>query len=253
MSGSVSGRSTWCGENSKDEEDLKDPVEIMKRAREFLEKQHRIMLDPMTWTIPPPKSPQPPTSPPSSSPPTFIGTTPAVAPLLLVQPDGTEGKSQFLQLYSVALPNSGNAFLTPIAGNSPDPSNLKLLPFVGIVSPERAQGMQNIPTSIGQTNLLLSDQNSQLLLNNLPQQFSNRPQQLQNLANFATNGVFEAPRLLRIPPPPSPPKSFAEHQSPKLENSNDLTDLNSGRPIRLVLNRSVPTIPSPKDNQLVYS
>lgn len=240
MSGGVSGRSTWCGENSKDEENLKDPIEIMKRAKEFLEKQNRIILDPMTWTIAPPAPPpSSPTSPPSISASTISG------PVLIVQPDvtGTKSQSSYIPLYSVAMPGSGNSFFTPISKDPGNESNLQLLPFVGIVSPENSHGLQNIPISTSQANLPFRLGNSELI--NGPQQ------QFQNQVSYMGNKANEMPRMLKIPPPPSPPKFFGEQQNLKLKENNDLTDMSSIKPIRLVLNRSFATSGSRKGSQSI--
>ncbi|EJW76974.1 hypothetical protein WUBG_12118 [Wuchereria bancrofti] len=236
MSGGYSGRSTWCGENSKDEENLKDPVEIMKRAKEFLEKQSKIMLDPMTWTI------GPPTPLPS------ISITPATTkanPVLNVEPDVTGVKLQpsYIPLYSVALPNNANSFFTPTSDVPTNGNNLRLLPFVGIISPENSHNLQNIPISTSQANLPFRFENSK--------QISVQQQQFQNQANHLLNKENEMPLLLKIPPATSPVKFSAEEQNLKVKENNDLTDIGNIKPVRLVLNRPLAALSSRKGNQSV--
>ncbi|VDN93640.1 unnamed protein product [Brugia pahangi] len=236
MSGGYSGRSTWCGENSKDEENLKDPVEIMKRAKEFLEKQSKIMFDPMTWTIRP------------STPPPPISITPVATKanaVLNVQPDVTGAKlqSSYIPLYSVALPNNANSFFTPTSGIPTNGNNLQLLPFVGIISPENSHSLQNIPISTSQANQPVRFENSE--------QINVQQQQFQNQANHLLNKTNEMPLLLKIPPATSASKFFAEEQNLKLKENNDLTDIGSIKPVRLVLNRPLAALSSRKDNQSV--
>lgn len=248
MSGGVSGRSTWCGENSKDEENLKDPVEIMKRAKEFLEKQNRIMLDPMTWTI---ATPAPPPSTSASS--TINATSAAIVPV--IQPGVAEAKAQssYIPLYSVALPGSANSLLVPISKDPPNVSNLQLLPFVRIVSPENSYVLQNDHISTGQANFPSRLENSEQT-SGLQKQFHNQASYMANKENEASNTIDKAneiPRLLKIPPPPSAPKFFAENL--KLKESNDLTDMSSIKPIRLVLNRPLAALASRKESQSVIA
>ncbi|VBB25318.1 unnamed protein product [Acanthocheilonema viteae] len=235
MSGGISGRSTWCGENSKDEENLKDPVEIMKRAKEFLEKQNKIILDPMTWTL------AITTPPPSISVSPVINATSAATvsgPMLVAQPGITEARAQssYIPLYSVALPGDANSLPTPISKDPSNLSNLQLLPFVGILSPENSRGLQNDLISTGQANFPYRLANSEQI-SRLQQQFRNQANYMVNKENEASNTinkVNEIPRLLKIPPSPSTPKFFAEEQNLKLKENNDLTDMSSIKPISCV-------------------
>ncbi|CAG9529909.1 unnamed protein product [Cercopithifilaria johnstoni] len=236
MSGGVSGHSTWCGENSKDEENLKDPVEIMKRAKEFLEKQSKIILDPLTWTI---ATPAP---PPSTSASPVVNAALAVTasgPVLVVQPSvtGEKAQSPHVPLYSVPLPSGANSLLTPISKDSPNVSNLQMLPYVAIGPPENSHNLQNNPISTGQTDLPFRLQNSK--------QISWPQQQFGNQRSYKTNKENEMP-FLKMPLP----KFFVE-QNLKLKGNNDLTDMSSMKPIRLVLNRPSATLASRKGSQSI--
>ncbi|EFO27306.1 hypothetical protein LOAG_01170 [Loa loa] len=227
MSGDYSGRSTWCGENSKDEENLKDPVEIMKRAKEFLEKQGKIILDPMTWTIPPPTT-LPPPPPPSSS--TASAAT-ISNPVLLTQPDviGARSQPQYIPLYSIALPNGASPFFTPTSKHPADVSNLQMLPFVGIITPEMSYNHQNTSILTDQANLPFGYENSE--------QITGQQQQFQIQPSYLANKANEMPHSLKISPPASSSKFFVEKRVPKLKKINDLTDMRSIKPIKLVLNQ----------------
>ncbi|VDO51530.1 unnamed protein product [Onchocerca flexuosa] len=225
MSGSLSGYSTLCGENSKDEENLKDPVEIMKRAKEFLEKQNKILLDPMTWTIPPLSSLQ--TFPPPS-----INTTPVEPisdPLLVFQPNGMQVQSQspYIPLNPAAVANNAAySLLIPISKNPTNIHNLKFLPYIGIVSSDKSKVLQNSPISVNQANFPYHLENSL--------QITRSQQQFQNQANDIVNKTNEMPHLIKIPPPP---KFLTEYQNQKAKDNNDLTDMNSTKPVKLFLNR----------------
>ncbi|VDK74889.1 unnamed protein product [Litomosoides sigmodontis] len=238
MSGDVSGRSTRCGENSKDEENLKDPMEIMKRAGEFLEKQSRIILDPMTWTI---ATPAPP--PPASAPPVINAAAIASDPALLVQPAVTGAKAQpsYIPLYSLALPHGTNSLLTPISKDLPNVPNLQLLPFVGVVSPGNPQSLQNYSISTSQKNFPLHLDNSE--------QIGRSQHQFQNQPNYMANEKNEMPPPLKMLPPPPLPKFYAKQQNLKLKENNDLTDMNGVKPIRLVLNWPIAAVASEKGSQ----
>lgn len=239
MSGDVSGHSTWCGENSKDEENLKDPVEIMKRTKEFLEKQNRIIFDPMSWTIATPAAP-----PSTSAPPPVNAASPAAASgVLIAQPAVTGEKLQslYIPLYSVALPHGTNSLLPPISKDLPNVPNLQLLPFVGVVSPENPQSLQKHPILTNQENLPFRPENSE--------QTSGSQHQFHNQPSYMANKENEIPLLLKMSPPPPLPKISAKQQNLKLKENNDLTDMNSIKPIRLVLNWPLATVVPEKSSQ----
>ncbi|KAM3727074.1 Protein fyv-10 [Dirofilaria immitis] len=226
MSGSVSGHSTWCGDNSKDEENLKDPIEIMKRAKEFLEKQNKILLDPMTWTIPPPSSL--PTFPSSSI--SIVPVTPVPNPLFIVQPNGLQANLQpsHVPLYSAAVASNAHSFLTSTSKNLADVSGLKLLVDNGIVSSDKTKVLQNIPAPINQTNFSYRFEN--------PVQLNGSQQQFRNQANDIVNKTNEMPHLMKIPPPPLPTKFLNEYRNQKPKNYNDLADISKTKPTKLFLN-----------------
>uniref|UniRef100_A0A8R1TVZ8 Uncharacterized protein n=1 Tax=Onchocerca volvulus TaxID=6282 RepID=A0A8R1TVZ8_ONCVO len=225
MSGSHSGYSALCGENSKDEENLKDPMEIMKRAKEFLEKQNKILLDPMTWTIPPLSSLQ-------TFPPPTVSTAPVASkshPLHVFQPT-VQSQSPYIPLYSEAMANNvAYSLLTPISKNPANIPNLKFLPYIGLVSSDKSKVLQNSPISVNQANFPHRLENSV--------QLTGSQQQFQNQADDIVNKMNEMPHLIKILPPLLSSKSFTQYQSQEAKDNNDLTDMNSTEPIKLFLNR----------------
>lgn len=232
MSGDSTGRSTRCGENLKDEENLKDVMEIMKRAKEFLENQSRMMLDPMSWII---KAP-PPLLLISTPPPTNALAVPMSNSVIGVQFPTVKPNLQplYVPLNSVGLPIGTNSFFTPTSRNSPDISSPQLAPFLGVIPGKMLkQNDQKVVFTTSKRHLPIAIENSE--------QINEHQEQLKSQESYLVNETHGMRNISKTPLESLPSIISMQEQNFNLQNSDDLEKISDEMPIILVLKRSKAT------------